>query len=87
MNYIHLTHTLVDSFNALADEVQSLTDRKTVLEHKLRFAHEQVSYLCRAPALQGASSLATPLHPMMIQISSRSRVLVTSNADRQPYHF
>ena len=44
MNYIHLTHTLVESFNALADEVQSLTDRKTVLEHKLRFAHEQVSY-------------------------------------------
>ena len=43
MNYTHLTHTLVESFNALADEVQSLTDRKTVLEHKLRFAHEQVS--------------------------------------------
>lgn len=42
MNYITLTQTLVDSFNALASEVQSLTDRKTVLEHKLRFAHEQV---------------------------------------------
>ncbi|CAI0646786.1 unnamed protein product [Colletotrichum noveboracense] len=41
MNYIHLTQTLVDSFNALADEVQILTDRKTILEHKLRFAHEQ----------------------------------------------
>lgn len=38
----HLTQTLVDSFNALADEIQNLTDRKTVLEHKLRFAHEQV---------------------------------------------
>lgn len=42
MTYIHLTETLVDNFYALADEVQSLTDRKTVLEHKLRFAHEQV---------------------------------------------
>lgn len=89
MNYIHLTHTLVDSFNALANEVQSLTDRKTVLEHKLRFAHEQVSYSvcleCFVP--QGASSFATPFPQMMIQISSRSRVLATSNPDRQPYHF
>lgn len=94
MNYIHLTHTLVESFNALADEVQSLTDRKTVLEHKLRFAHEQVSYtfflyfffesffsLLWVSALQ-----RLPSH-MMIHFSSRSRVLVTSNADRQPYHF
>jgi hypothetical protein len=43
MNYIQLTHTLAESFNALADEVQALIDHKTVLEHKLRFAHEQVS--------------------------------------------
>lgn len=49
MNYTHLTHTLVESFNALADEVQSLTDRKTVLEHKLRFAHEQVSHFISSP--------------------------------------
>lgn len=51
MNYTHLTHTLVESFNALADEVQSLTDRKTVLEHKLRFAHEQVSLLFFHPEM------------------------------------
>ena len=42
-NYINLTQSLADSFNALADEVQILADRRTVLEHKLRFAHEQVS--------------------------------------------
>ena len=48
MNYVHLTDTLVDSFNALANEVQSLADRKTVLEHKLRFAHEQVRVLACA---------------------------------------
>lgn len=47
MAYLHLAHTLADAFNALADEVQTLTDRKTVLEHKLRFAHEQVrNFLC-----------------------------------------
>lgn len=45
MNYITLTQTLVESFHELANEVQSLTDRKTILEHKLRFAHEQV---CRS---------------------------------------
>lgn len=44
----HLTQTVADAFNALADEVQVLTDRKTILEHKLRFAHEQVSLKKRA---------------------------------------
>lgn len=43
MNLQDLTLTLVESFNALADEVQNLNDRQTILEHKLRFAHEQVS--------------------------------------------
>jgi hypothetical protein len=42
MDYLRLTQTLTESFSALADEVQSLTDRKTILEHKLRYAHEQV---------------------------------------------
>ena len=43
MNLHDLTQTLVESFNALADEVQNLNDRQTILEHKLRFAHEQVT--------------------------------------------
>jgi hypothetical protein len=47
MSYQHLTQTLAESFSALADEVQSLTDRKTILEHKLRYAHEQVKFLLR----------------------------------------
>ena len=42
MNYLQLTQTLSGSFDALADEVQLLIDRKTILEHKLRYAHEQV---------------------------------------------
>lgn len=37
-----LIRSLVDRFSLLADEVQHLSDRKTILEHKLRFAHEQV---------------------------------------------
>ncbi|KAI0176302.1 hypothetical protein GGR52DRAFT_540346 [Hypoxylon sp. FL1284] len=45
MNCQSLTQTLIESFNALADEVQNLTDRQTVLEHKLRYAHEQFQYL------------------------------------------
>ncbi|KAI5862176.1 hypothetical protein GGS23DRAFT_573047 [Durotheca rogersii] len=45
MNCQNLTQTLVESFNALADEVQNLSDRQTVLEHKLRYAHEQFQYL------------------------------------------
>ncbi|KAF4983012.1 hypothetical protein FZEAL_1484 [Fusarium zealandicum] len=57
MAYLHLAHTLADAFNALADEVQTLTDRKTVLEHKLRFAHEQVStYLAAIDAKASPSS-------------------------------
>ncbi|KAI1811649.1 hypothetical protein GGS20DRAFT_562114 [Poronia punctata] len=52
-----LTQTLVESFNALADEVQSLSDRQTVLEHKLRYAHEQFQYLADkyAPAAPAVS--------------------------------
>lgn len=45
MNIQHLTQTLVESFNALADEVQNLSDRQTILEHKLRYAHEQVRFV------------------------------------------
>ncbi|KAK6227091.1 hypothetical protein QIS74_00646 [Colletotrichum tabaci] len=63
MNYIHLTQTLVESFNALADEVQILTDRKTILEHKLRFAHEQYQYLAdkHAPAAPEISEVLAKL--------------------------
>lgn len=43
MSYLELTQSLANAFNALADETQSLNDRRVVLEHKLRFAHEQVS--------------------------------------------
>ncbi|KAM7206675.1 hypothetical protein V8F33_000318 [Rhypophila sp. PSN 637] len=71
MNNIQLTQTLSESFNALADEVQSLIDRKTILEHKLRYAHEQYQYLADkyAPDVPGVSEtlaklqLPPDLHP------------------------
>jgi len=62
MNYPHLTKTLVESFNALADEVQSLIDRKTILEHKLRFAHEQVRFFLLTPPHPRPSFLFQPAH-------------------------
>jgi len=42
MSSVQLLQTLTESFIALSDEVQALIDRKTILEHKLRYAHEQV---------------------------------------------
>ncbi|EAQ92732.1 hypothetical protein CHGG_00967 [Chaetomium globosum CBS 148.51] len=53
MSNIQLIQTLTESFVALSDEVQSLIDRKTILEHKLRYAHEQYQYLADkyAPAV------------------------------------
>ncbi|KAI1821258.1 hypothetical protein F4861DRAFT_542147 [Xylaria intraflava] len=45
MNTQVLTLALAESFNTLADEVQNLSDRQTILEHKLRYAHEQFQYL------------------------------------------
>ncbi|KAH9902290.1 hypothetical protein F4778DRAFT_737027 [Xylariomycetidae sp. FL2044] len=45
MNNQDLTQTLIESFTALADEVQNLSDRQTILEHKLRYAYEQFQCL------------------------------------------
>ncbi|KLU82060.1 hypothetical protein MAPG_01139, partial [Magnaporthiopsis poae ATCC 64411] len=58
-----LTQTLIESFNALADEVQNLIDRKTILEHKLRYAHEQYQYLADkyAPAIPAVSETLAKL--------------------------
>ncbi|KAK2628137.1 hypothetical protein QTJ16_002783 [Diplocarpon rosae] len=44
-DYEELVRTLTYNFNVLADEVQLLSDRKQILEHKLRFAHEQYQQL------------------------------------------
>ena len=64
LDYEELTRILTDNFNILADEVQLLSDRKTILEHKLRFAHEQVS--CSDSSFKDMSYF------MMKHFSSRS---------------
>lgn len=58
------THTLAAAFNSLADEVQLLADRKTVLEHKLFFAHEQFQYLAEkyAPSTPEIVETLAKLH-------------------------
>lgn len=75
MDHQQLAQTLVESFHALADEVQGLIDRKTILEHKLRFAHEQYQYLADkyAPAAPDISETLAKLqlppdihHPSLI---------------------
>jgi hypothetical protein len=54
-DYEELTRTLTENFNILADEVQLLSDRKTILEHKLRYAHESVSSAFFFPTFQRIS--------------------------------
>jgi hypothetical protein len=49
--HAELTLSLTDAFNALADEAQGLNDRRIVLEHKLRFAHEQVGRQHKSPSI------------------------------------
>ncbi|KAL2136033.1 hypothetical protein VTI74DRAFT_5769 [Chaetomium olivicolor] len=63
MNNVQLIQTLTESFIALSDEVQSLIDRKTILEHKLRYAHEQYQCLADkyAPAVPEVSETLAKL--------------------------
>lgn len=69
-----LIRSLIQNFNVLADEVQLLSNRKQILEHKLRFAHEQVC--TNILPLPGASSA------MMNNISSRSGVAKAATTDK-----
>ena len=43
LDYEELTRTLTENFNILADEVELLSDRKTILQHRLQYALESVS--------------------------------------------
>jgi hypothetical protein len=78
-DYEELTKSLTENFNILAEEVQRLSDRKTILEHKLRFAHEQVSIFITL--FSSSQSLASPLH-MMKKISSRSGAAIAATTDK-----
>ena len=45
-----LARRLIASFSALADEMTVMMDRRSILEHKLRYAHEQVDDSPAVPA-------------------------------------
>lgn len=80
-DFDQLMKTLTENFNVLADEVQLLSDRKTVLEHKLRFAHEQVCTTHRF--------FVFPPQPryVMRHFSSRSGVASGGNDRHKPIMF
>ncbi|KAH7170633.1 hypothetical protein EDB81DRAFT_876659 [Dactylonectria macrodidyma] len=89
MAYLHLAHSLADAFTALADEVQTLTDRKTVLEHKLRFAHEQFQYLADkyAPAApEIADTLGKLQLPSYMPVDSSLPVPLPRSPDLNSQH-
>ncbi|KAN0122370.1 hypothetical protein V8E51_000696 [Hyaloscypha variabilis] len=67
-----LTRILTESFTVLANEVQLLSDRNSILQHKLIFAHEQYQQLAdkyAAGDLEISSTLAKLQLPPDIQIS------------------
>ncbi|KJZ73612.1 hypothetical protein HIM_06945 [Hirsutella minnesotensis 3608] len=89
MDQAQLTHSLADAFNALADEVQLLSDRKTVLEHKLRFAHEQFQYLADkyAPSTpEIAETLAKLQLPPHTSVDKTSPVPLPQRSSPQSQH-
>lgn len=89
ISYFDLSHTLADAFNALADEVQILTDRKTVLEHKLRFAHEQVcrSFVIAVTTPSGSNHVRVLPHDEYFSSRSRAAGHVHCLPRLTPYHF
>ncbi|EGX96890.1 hypothetical protein CCM_01548 [Cordyceps militaris CM01] len=89
MAYVELSQTLAESFNALADEVQTLADRKTVLEHKLRFAHEQFQYLADkyAPAApEIADTLSKIQLPPYTSVDNTSPVPLPQRTTQSSQH-
>ncbi|KAM3459299.1 hypothetical protein NHJ13051_003168 [Beauveria bassiana] len=89
MAYVELSQTLAESFNALADEVQTLADRKTVLEHKLRFAHEQFQYLADkyAPAAPEIADTLSKLQlPPYTSVDNTSPVPLPQRTTQSSQH-
>ncbi|KAF7906512.1 hypothetical protein EAF00_000791 [Botryotinia globosa] len=76
LDYEELTNTLINNFNILADEVQLLSDRKTILEHKLRYSHSQYQSLADKYAPSDpeiASTLAKLQLPPDLQVTVPDR--------------
>ncbi|CAG8975470.1 hypothetical protein HYALB_00004786 [Hymenoscyphus albidus] len=74
--YEELTKDLIANFNTLADEVQLLSDRNTILQHKLSYAHSEYQVLADkyAPSDPGiADTLAKLQLPHEFQVTSPDR--------------
>ena len=74
LDYEELTKELINNFNTLADAVQLLSDRNTILQHKLQYAHTEVS-------LYYGHIFVLPYFIMMRNFSSRSRATIVATTD------
>lgn len=88
-DFDQLMKTLTENFNVLADEVQLLSDRKTVLEHKLRFAHEQVCtthYLFYIPPQRRyvMNTLALDLESLLVATTDKNQSCFLNNVLSSP---
>jgi hypothetical protein len=75
LDYEELTKELIHNFNTLADAVQLLSDRNTILQHKLQYAHTEVS-IFKHFLLPILSNFI-----MMRNFSSRSRAVNAATTD------
>ncbi|KAH6671437.1 hypothetical protein B0J14DRAFT_596053 [Halenospora varia] len=75
-DYEELTKDLITNFNILADEVQLLSDRNTILQYKLQYAHSEYQLLADkyAPSDPEISSKLAKLQlPPDLQVTSPDR--------------
>ncbi|RDL36860.1 Uncharacterized protein BP5553_06212 [Venustampulla echinocandica] len=74
-DYDDSVKTLITNFNALADEVQLLSDRNTILQYKLQYAHSEYQTLADkyAPSDPEISSILAKLQLPPDQVASSDR--------------
>ncbi|KAH8602803.1 hypothetical protein B0O99DRAFT_587877 [Bisporella sp. PMI_857] len=78
LNHEDLTNTLTENFKILADQVQLLNDRNTILEQKLRFANESFQGLADKYAIiqPEISSIVSQIQlPLDLNDSDRAGVV------------
>ncbi|KAF4637031.1 hypothetical protein G7Y89_g1053 [Cudoniella acicularis] len=76
LDYEELTKELITNFNILADEVQLLSDRNTILQYKLQYAHSEYQLLADkyAPSDPEISSTLAKLQlPPDLQVTNPDR--------------
>ncbi|KAG9235737.1 hypothetical protein BJ875DRAFT_458281 [Amylocarpus encephaloides] len=76
IDYEELTRDLITNFNALADAVQLLSDRNTILQYKLQYAHTEYQVLADKYAASDpgiAETLAKLQLPPDLQVTTPDR--------------